>query len=218
MSKVSMDAPHVQLAAWRERGDDRLAPLRFYFIEALSRRVEKQGGDVRRLLNERLSRQLQAYQDDVVEREGRADQGQGEDQKRNTDKAASGPLAELLAYAASQTQSGIADHAAPNDALRKNAPNLDPELIDYFRLTWARVSANRLLRQSGEQVPDNAGPLNSSSLAHRSLLLMRELSPGYLQHFLSYIEALSWMEQLNEERTGVKGKAASATKRKLLRR
>jgi hypothetical protein len=32
---------------------------------------------------------------------------------------------------------------------------------------------------------------------HRSLSLMRELSPGYLQQFLSYVETLSWMEQLN---------------------
>jgi hypothetical protein len=26
---------------------------------------------------------------------------------------------------------------------------------------------------------------------------MRELSPGYLQHFLSYVDALSWIEQMN---------------------
>ena len=26
---------------------------------------------------------------------------------------------------------------------------------------------------------------------------MRELSPGYLQQFLSYVDALSWMEQMN---------------------
>ena len=43
----------------------------------------------------------------------------------------------------------------------------------------------------------NAGPLNSSSLVHRSLSLMSELSPGYLQQFLSYVDALSWMEQMN---------------------
>jgi hypothetical protein len=26
---------------------------------------------------------------------------------------------------------------------------------------------------------------------------MRELSPGYLQQFLSYVDALSWLEQMN---------------------
>ena len=65
------------------------------------------------------------------------------------------------------------------------------------------------MRQSLEQVPGNAGPLNSSSLVHRSLSLMRELSPGYLQQFLSYVDALSWMEQMN-------GGSASAKRMRLV--
>ena len=62
------------------------------------------------------------------------------------------------------------------------------------------ATSERLLkerRQSLEQVPENAGPLNSGALVHRSIGLMRELSPGYLQQFLSYIDALSWVEQIN---------------------
>ncbi len=47
-----------------------------------------------------------------------------------------------------------------------------------------------------DHVPANAGPLNSSSLVHRSLALMREVSPGYLRHFLSYVDALAWPGQL----------------------
>jgi hypothetical protein len=43
-------------------------------------------------------------------------------------------------------------------------------------------------------VPKNAGPLNSSSLVHRSLSLMREVSPEYLQHFLGYLDSLAWLE------------------------
>jgi len=27
---------------------------------------------------------------------------------------------------------------------------------------------------------------------------MRELSPGYLQQFLSYVDTLSWMEQMSD--------------------
>jgi hypothetical protein len=59
------------------------------------------------------------------------------------------------------------------------------------------VRSEKQLRQSLKKAPGNAGPLNSSSLVHRSLSLMRELSPGYLQQFLSYVDALSWMEQIN---------------------
>jgi hypothetical protein len=53
------------------------------------------------------------------------------------------------------------------------------------------------LRDSLAQVPRNAGPLNSSSLVHRALSLMREVSPGYFQQFLAYADALSWMEAMN---------------------
>ena len=74
-----------------------------------------------------------------------------------------------------------------------------PELaeLDYFREVWSKVRTEKQMRQSLEQVPGNAGPLNSSSLVHRALSLMREVSPGYLKQFLSYVDALSWMEQIN---------------------
>jgi hypothetical protein len=69
-------------------------------------------------------------------------------------------------------------------------------VLDDFREMWSKISTERQLRQSLAQVPGNAGPLNSSSLVHRSLSLMHELSPGYLRQFLSYVDALSWMEQM----------------------
>ncbi len=69
-------------------------------------------------------------------------------------------------------------------------------MLEYFQGVWSRVSADRQVRQSQEQVHKNAGPLNSNQLVHRALSLMRELSPGYLQQFLSYTDALIWMEQM----------------------
>jgi len=42
---------------------------------------------------------------------------------------------------------------------------------------------------------------------------MREQSPGYLQHFLSYVEALSWMEQMNGGDAPKETRRASATKK-----
>jgi hypothetical protein len=52
------------------------------------------------------------------------------------------------------------------------------------------------MRQSQAGVPENAGPLNTNHL-HRSLSLMREVSPGYLEQFLSYVDALSWLEGMH---------------------
>ena len=61
---------------------------------------------------------------------------------------------------------------------------------------WSKVRTEQQYRQSLGQVPRSFGPLNSNSLVHRSLATMRELSPAYLQQFLSYVDALAWLEDL----------------------
>ncbi|WP_328591962.1 DUF2894 domain-containing protein [Burkholderia sp. USMB20] len=94
---------------------------------------------------------------------------------------------------------------------------IDPALIDYFRAMWSKVRTEQQYRQSLDQVPRNAGPLNSNSLVHRSLATMRELSPEYLQQFLSYIDALAWLEDLagggaQPEKEAPRAKAAKTLK------
>jgi len=83
------------------------------------------------------------------------------------------------------------------DELAARAPAF-PEMaaLDDFQKLWSRMRTESQLRQSLEHAPENAGPLNSSALVHRSIALMRDLSPGYLQHFVSYVDDLSSLEQL----------------------
>lgn len=176
----------TMLDAWRERGADRLDSVRFRFIEALERRAAAQNGEARRVLDERLAGLLEAYAAEVAKADAKATPD-------GIAKPSRGPLRDLLDHIENEAPAGG----------RTSYPEL--ELLEYFRQTWSSVSADKQVRQSLEQVPGNAGPLNSSSLVHRSLSLMRELSPGYLQQFLSYVDALSWMEQLN-------GAGAPATK------
>jgi hypothetical protein len=176
------------LDAWREQGADRFDPLRFHFIDALARRAAAHDGAARRVLDARLAALLDAYASDLASQT--PPPAQAAVQAAAACKPARGPLAGLVDY--------IASHAAPEGERTTLSPAVRSELkaLDYFRETWSKVSAEKQLRQSLEQVPGNAGPLNSSSLVHRSLSLMREVSPGYLQQFLSYVDALSWMEQL----------------------
>ncbi|MGF6595543.1 hypothetical protein P3T23_000250 [Paraburkholderia sp. GAS448] len=183
----------AMLDAWRERGADRLDPVRFHFIEALDRRAAGHSGETRRILDDRLSRLLETYAGDLERAASKAaDAGSA----ASLCEPARGALAGLIDYIASHA---LVDGDGTVAANRVTRPPSWPELemLDYFRETWSKVSTERQLRQSLEQVPGNAGPLNSSSLVHRSLSLMRELSPGYLQQFLSYVETLSWMEQMN---------------------
>ncbi|WP_434114257.1 DUF2894 domain-containing protein [Paraburkholderia caffeinilytica] len=194
------------LDAWRKRGADRLDPIRFHFIEALDRRAAGHSGEVRRLLDDRLSKLIKAYADDLERAaSGAADAETGADTSTDTDANASvrivsssaeavrGALAELVNYIAHAP----ADGNDPAAAAPRHASYPELEALGYFRETWSRVRSEKQLRQSLKKAPGNAGPLNSSSLVHRSLSLMRELSPGYLQQFLSYVDALSWMEQMN---------------------
>lgn len=91
--------------------------------------------------------------------------------------------------------------AAERDAARRTPyPELD--LLDAFRRVWSQVRQDSQLRESLAYTADDAGPLNSSALVHRSIALMRDTSPGYLQHFLAYVDDLSWLERLGANASG----------------
>jgi hypothetical protein len=167
------------LDAWREQNADRLSPTRFHFIEALERRAAGYDGEARRILDDRLSKLLETYAENLAIAASNVD---------HADSTTGAPVRGALG--------GLIDHITNDAALRPSSfPTL--EALDGFRKIWSEVRTDSQVRQSLEQVPANAGPLNSGNLVHRSLKLMRELSPGYLQQFLSYIDTLSWLEQMN---------------------
>ena len=95
--------------------------------------------------------------------------------------------------------------------LNRTAPPPDAmaDTLGYLRTTWARLSADRRLTQSLAKVPENAGPLNSQHLVHRSLTLMRELSPEYLHHFMAHVDALLWLDQAQGGRPAAGGAEAA---------
>ena len=168
------------LEAWRQRGADRLDPVRFRFIEALARRAAAHEGEARRLLDERLERLLAAH--------GAALEKLEPPKKKMTPAApAEGGLAALLAHVAERT--GVAEGATRSAS--------DLKSLRYFRSTWSRLSADRRLNQSQAKVPENAGPLNSQHLVHRAITLMRDASPDYLNRLMAYVDTLSWIEQAN---------------------
>ncbi|WP_233852770.1 DUF2894 domain-containing protein [Paraburkholderia sp. HD33-4] len=182
----AIQAARATLDAWRASGADRFDPMRFHLLDALARRAAQHSGETRRVLGQRLSGLLTEYAD-VVERAaaaGSASQAASD----QTNQAGDATLAALIEH--------LARHRARADAPHAAYPELPA--LDYFREVWSKVRTEKQLRQSLAQVPgSNAGPLNSSSLVHRALSLMRELSPGYLKQFLSYVDTLSWLEQMN---------------------
>lgn len=174
-------AIQTMLDAWRANGTDRVDRVRFSLIEAMERRAASHTGEARRVLDEKLAKLSSEYERQIAN--------------------ASAPLKEE--NPGGDTLGHLAFPESPE------YPQL--ESLDYFKALWTRLSAQKQLRQSLQQVPGNAGPLNSSNLVHRSLSLMHDVSPGYLQYFLSYVDALSRIEQIKGQGLAEKDVSRSAS-------
>lgn len=185
------------IAAWRTSGADRIGPVRFRFIEALARRAAAHDGDVRRLLDDKLAVAVAGYAAAVAQ--ASAADGHSHHDDRDEHPATRSALGELVDHIARAAPLPGSD--AP--AARVSASPTPPELkaLSYFRSTWAKLNTEQRLSQSLARLPDNAGPLNSHHLVHRSLTLMRDLSPGYLDKFMAYVDALLWLDQVSSAGT-----------------
>jgi hypothetical protein len=203
--------PGATLDAWRERGDDRLDPVRFRFIEALGRRAAAHQGEARRILDDKLQRLLAAYDDDLARtRNAPAPPAKSKPDDSPDASPLKGLLDHIAQHAAAEGEVPSAGEAVPG------LPAAPRELktLGYFRSTWSRLSADRRLTQSLAAVPENAGPLNSHQLVHRALTLMRELSPEYLHRFMSHVDALLWLDRANASSAPPVAEAPRAESRK----
>ena len=186
----------AMVAAALARGEQRFDPVRFRFIEAMARRATAHGGEARRMLDDKVATLLAAYDEDRT----KAQPTSTVEQEAAAEPSPFAELAEHIARHAPMLGNAPAAPAAKAGAATKaSAAPPPPELksIRYFQSTWSKLSADRRLTQSLSKVPENAGPLNSHHLVHRSLTLMHNLSPEYLNRFMAYVDALSWVDQLN---------------------
>ncbi|WP_284188087.1 DUF2894 domain-containing protein, partial [Zoogloea oryzae] len=101
--------------------------------------------------------------------------------------------------------------ASPTDDA--DAP-VDISSLAYFEKIWAELKVEQQLAEALAQAPENAGPLNSHLLALQSLKLMRDLSPGYLKRFVSYVDALLWLDQADNAGKPAPKNAAKSEKDK----
>jgi len=209
----------VVIAALHQAGADKFDPVGLHYLDVLARRTSAHKGSVGRILDSKLAQALEAFRArfEHAQRDAQEsiDQMAQHNQQASIDlqrllKAgdvkgmrqgiaslkASGrpaPLGELARYIAQHSPKMEAGGFEGNAGLRAES-----EATQYFRNTWSKLSVDKRVTHALAQAPKNAGPINSHMLVLRSLALMREISPDYLNQFTSYVDALLCLDQCDK--------------------
>ena len=177
--QATIDALRASGAAERD-------PVRFAYLDALARRAATQPEAIRRLVEAKLGTATSELATHPAT-----------PPTENSRESTANPLAELLAYIVQRsheppeaTQSATAKDSSMSSA--RPGPQL--KSVAWFHDTWSRLSTEQQLTQTLAQAPENAGPMNSQHLVLRSLEVMRDIAPDYLQGFMSYVDTLIWLE------------------------
>jgi hypothetical protein len=188
----------ARLDALRASGAAERDPVRFAYLDALARRAATQPEAIRQALAAKIG----AAADDLASRPAPSPAAIAP-----TDTTS--PLADLLAYIGQHAHAlpevaSAANPASPppgdlrprarDSATRQRRPAPELKSVTYFRDEWSRLSTEQQLTQTLAQAPENAGPMNSQHLVLRSLQVMRDIAPDYLHGFMSYVDALIWLE------------------------
>jgi hypothetical protein len=227
---------NVLIASLRAAGAERFDPVRLHYLDVLAKRASEHQGSVRRMLDARLAQALAEFKErlDLARSDAKEAVDRGVGQYPQAAKElqrlfAAGDFKEVRRLIASleareqcaslgalvrELEHHASEHAAAPLEIA-SGPRSELKVIRKFRKTWAKLSVDKQVAQALEQAPKNAGPINSHMLVLRSLALMREISPDYLNRFISYTDALLCLDQPEKEKQGTpqKQKAAKAAKK-----
>ena len=211
------------IASLYTAGADRFDPVRLHYLEALAKRAAMHQGGVKRMLDAKLSQALAAFKErfDLAQCDARETLALGVQQYPHAASDlqrlfAAGDFKGLQQFTATlnnREQSPslgalvrqLEQHSAENADVHPEGnagPRSELKTIRNFRNTWSKLSVDKQVAQALEQAPKNAGPINSHMLVLRSLALMRDISPDYLNRFMSYAETLLCLDQGEKEKPG----------------
>jgi len=97
-----------------------------------------------------------------------------------------------------QESDAITEFANKNDNKMDRNWLREPKSIRLYRESWVKRSSDSLITKSINDGPETPGPLNPQGLVIRYLASMRDLSPEYVNRYISYIETLLWLEQASD--------------------
>lgn len=193
MSESTSDSVKVTQAiqALRQIDAHVLDPISFHGVEALHRRASAYEGNVRRNLDIRILELAHT----LAKRAAQTSQTASSLAASKHRPAANEALQDLVRYLAHNSEPirlEVVDGESPR------APT-ELKAVANFRNTWSKLSVNKRVETALKNGPQNAGPINSHMVALRSLELMRDISPDYLNRFMTHIDTLMLLDRAGKE-------------------
>lgn len=201
------------MAALRQAGAARWDAVGMRYLEALDKRLNTLQGDVHKIVQQKFSLALTAFSARFVQAQAMAQAEMAivlaqrpEFTKELQRLYVAGHFRRLRQRIAQLRPPAEGDSlrhlvqtlkASPGDAAGSSVP-AQPQTrrapLRALRQSLSKLSVDKQVSQALRQAPQNAGPINSHMLMLRSLELMRELSPAYLEHFMTYADTLLGLE------------------------
>lgn len=228
----------LEIAALRQAGADQFDSVRLHYLEVLAHRVNPHQGRVKRILDGKLAQALAAFRARFEQAQGAAKdaialatlhspQAAAELQRLLVDGDFTG-VRQCIATLERKDQReslgdlvrSMAQHVPDHGESRWDGyvgSHAELKSVSYFRNTWSKLSADKQVTQALGQAPKNAGPINSHRLVLRSLTLMRDISPDYLNRFVSYVDTLLCLDQRDEAKQAHTKKAAKSENGKTIK-
>ncbi|HNV58506.1 MAG TPA: DUF2894 domain-containing protein [Rhodoferax sp.] len=230
------DAFSEAIANLRSLGADRFDPVGLHYLDALERRTRVQNPNVKRILEVKLGHALQDFGQRFQQALSEAKQTMEPAALAHPQAAAdlqrlleTGDLKTLaqsieslkrlqqhdsLGELTLQLEQQSRKHTDPTQQAGM-APRVELKSVRQFRNTWSKLSAVRQVTRAMDKGPKNAGPINSHMLVLRSLALMRDISPDYLNRFVSYVDTLLCLDQSERlSQPAVRAPSEGVTKKK----
>jgi hypothetical protein len=158
----------------RETGVARLDAVGWHYIEVLSERTLGQTGPAQALLHEKLQHALAAFEHRLASTAAASPLAPC---------AARSPLAVLL-----QEMAPPSPEPLPQSTL--TTTHRESTRVRQFRQQLRQISVQKRVSKAIAKAPQNAGPINSHMLVLRALGLMRDISPDYLNRFMTHVDTL----------------------------
>ncbi len=183
------------LDALRASGAARVDAVGWHYIETLAKRTREQSGPAQLKL-------LAKLQEALVRLETRMGAATAPLAKQD---AIPSPLAVLL--------HDMGSKSTPQASSKTTGWVLESPRIQQFRKQLSQISVQKQVTQAIAQAPQNAGPINSHMLVLRSLGLMRDISPDYLNRFMAHVDTLLCLDEAGKAKLTPKKASPTAKTR-----